>query len=433
MPDYILIVAFLVTLLLLTAPVWMYIIVYQPRLFYAGYLLLVTKMFGFLPMILGSRVKAIIFFVHCGMILAVVALLLMGRKFSSRTVVLFLTCVFSLIAFGVLYPYFLGFSSISSAIVDGKDMFGYAALAYLAIHSRRFDFDYFLRLFCFVGVVFTVVIIVGHITGYCPPSYYHVWETHIVKVHHNTYISLAVCLVASRMLKPRINFPCTFLFLFLLAGLLLQGHRSIVLATLLAVSLLWLVRAHSAIKFVSVLAILPFLFGIFFLDNGRYFEAYVLEPISEVKNKETGAIVARSRVNAFRFGYMEQRPLLGYGFIDETSSLGRTIAEQSDNRFKQTMGIVDSGYVDMRIRFGIVGMLAFCFVLGFLLLERFVHARHLGDEQVAMALFLSTFFLVNYTWSVFTYGFGIMCVCVAIYLMYRDYPTGNAASRNSKG
>lgn len=407
----------------LTAPVCMYVIFHKPRLFYTAYLLLSTRMFGFLPMSLSLRVNAVMFFLHCAMILAVVALLLKKRKFSSRMVVLFLAAVFSLIAFGILYPYFMGFSNIRCAIVDGKEMFAYAALAYLAIHYKHFDFDYFLKIFCFAGVVLTIILIVGHVTGYCPPGYNRLWGTRIIKVHHNIYLSLAACLVASRILKPRVNLPYAFLLMFLLAGLFLQGHRSIVLTTLLAISLLWLVRAHSAIKFVSVLAVLPVLVGLCFLDNGRYYETHLLEPISELKSGEGAAISSRSILNAVRYEYIRERPLLGYGFIHRTSSLGIPVAERKLNRFSLSLSVVDSGYVDMCVRFGIVGTVFFCFVLGFLLLERFANVRRLDDGQLAAALFLSTYFLINYTWSVFTFGFGIICSCVVVFLLYHNHST----------
>lgn len=418
MLDYLFIVV-LIIIASLIALVAMYVALHQPRLFLAGYLLLSTRMFGFLPMTVSVRVPFIMFFLHCAMILSVIVWFLRGRKFSSRMIVLFLVCVSSMTAFGVLYPYYLGFSNIRSAIVDGKEMFGYAALVYLAIHSRHFDFDYFLRFFCFAGIVLVAILIVGRVFDFCPPGYVRYGEARIIQVRHIMYISLAACLVAPRMLRPHISFPYAFLLLSLMGGLAIQGHRSVLLTTILAISVLYLVRAraHPAIKFVSILAVFPFLFGLYFMDNGRFYEVYFLQPISELKHSE-GAIASRKYINAGRFEFIEQRPLLGYGFIDETSSLGWSINEQSVSSFNQTLGVVDSGYVDMLVRFGIVGTLFFCLVLGFVLLKRLRNVRSLGDGQLAMALFLSTYFLMNYTWSVFTYGFGISCVCVALFLLY---------------
>jgi len=406
----------------LSTPVGMYVILKKPRLFFTMYLLLSTKMFGFMPMILGLHVKATMFFLHCAMILDVVVLLFMGWKFSDRIIILFLACVSGLIAFGILYPYFLGFSSISSAIVDGKDMFGYAVLAYLSIHSQRFDFDYFLKLFCFVGVVLTAVIIVGYISGYCPPSYYHIGGTRIITVNYTSYIALAACLVFLRMLRPYISIRSVFLFLFLIAGLLIQGHRSVFLATLLVISSLWLIRAHFTVKLRYIIIGLPLLLSLHLVSDGRYFETFVKEPILELRAPSYGAIASRKFINAVRLRYIEQRPLLGYGFIDETAPLGWPIAEQSGSRFDQSLGVVDSGYVDMMVRFGIVGTLTFFLVLGFVLFERLRNGRRLSIAQLAMLLFLATFLLVNYTWSVFTYEFGISCSCVAIFLLYHEKP-----------
>lgn len=412
-------------------PWGMYIILHQPRLFLALYLLLSTKLFGFVPMDISLRIPAIMFFVHCAMILAVVASLFMGRRFSNRLILIFLVCICSLILFGILYPYYLGFSNIKSAVIDGKDMFGYVVLAYLAINFRSFDYDYFSKLFCFIGVVLTAVLIVGYITGYCPPGYTQIWRSNIVQVHYSTYISIAVCLWASSMLKPRINVLNAFLFLFLNTGLLIQGHRSILIATLLVVSLLWLVKAHLSIKYLYIIIGIPLLLSINLMSDGRYFETTVLKPILEIQNS-TGSIGSRNILNAERLEYIEDRPLFGYGFIDETSLLGWPIAKLSSSRFSKTLGTVDSGYIDMIVRFGIVGTLLFCLILGAVLFERLRNMRGHSEYQLAMLFFLATFFAVNYTWSVFTYRFGIVCVCVAIYLTHRDYPTGNAASRNSK-
>ena len=417
MPDSIIFSALLALPAVLAAA---YTALCAPRFFFAVYVVLSTRLFGFMPASQSLLVPSMLFVLDCCMILSVAILSLSGWTFSNRMVRLLLACVLGLTAFGILYPFFLGYSSIRWAVVDGKDMFEYTALAYLVFHSRRFDFDYFLRLFCSVGVGLTVVLVVGRVFHYCPPGYVFVWGTHVVHVHHSLYMSLAACLVASRILRARISLPDVSLFLLLAVGLLLQGHRSVTLLMLFVVSLGCLVRTLSVGKVVAILAVAPVVLGIGFLGDGRLFDTHVLGLIRELRDEDLGAIASRHYLNAERRRYMENRPLLGYGFIDETSSLGASIERRSFNRFDRSLGVVDSGYVDMRVRFGIVGMSAFCLVLGLLLLKKARALRSLEDAQTAMLLFLFGCFFVNYTLSVFTYRCGIGSICVAIHLLCRE-------------
>jgi O-antigen ligase len=409
---------------LLSAFPLIYAILYKPKIFYTFYLLLSTGLFGFLPMNLSLRIPAIMFFLNCAMLLTVIVSLLKGRKLSSKMILLFLVCVLVLITFGILYPSYLGFSSISRTIINGKDMFGYAALAYLAINHKHFDFKYFFRLFSFIAVTLVIVLIIGFLTGYCPPGYFQ-HEGNIIQVNHSTYISIAVLLLASKMLGPRINLFLILLFLFMVIGLLVQGHRSIILTTFLAVSLLWLVQAHISVKLLSLIIGIPLLFAFYLVDDGRIFESKIVEPITELRD-ESGHIEYRNNINTLRLLYIAQRPLLGYGFIHKISPLGEEIEEHSVSRFNETLGVVDSGYIDMIVRFGIVGTILFCIVFGLLLYNRLRNVTALMPGQLAMLLFISTYFLINYTLSVFTYDTGIICLCIGIFLLYRKNSTDMA-------
>lgn len=416
MPDKILVVIAAVPFLLLLCR---YFVLPRPRLFFAGYLIVSTKLFGFLPQALGALTLSMMFFLNLVVLLGVALRRGKGKLFSNKKISLFLAGIGGLIAFGIVYPRWLGYSGITSAVIDGKDMFSYAVLAYLAINYRQFDFNYFLKLFCSVACVLVVLLILGKITHFCPPSYYRKEFEDTIAVCHSTYIAFAACLLAPRLLE-RTTPANLALFIFLGVGLVLQGHRALLLTTSLALFLFFFLRAPRRLKLASALIGLPLLLAFPLFGNGELFERLIADPIAELRGE--GAIEARERINVLRYEYIRERPLLGYGFIDESSSLGSEIELEARSRFEQTLSVVDSGYVDMRVRFGIVGTAVFCLLILFVLSGAPKKQKKLDNEQLAMLLLATAYFLINYTWSVFTYGFGIVCLGPAIHLMYQKRP-----------
>ncbi len=430
MSDYLLIVAFSVTPL--AALLGIYVIHHQPRLFFFAYLLFSTRMFGFLPKVASVRVPSIMFFLHCAMILSVIVWILKGRMFPNRMLTIFLMSIFLLIAFGILYPSFLGFSTIRSSIVDGKAMFAYGVLGYLAINHQFFDLKYFVRITYIFAIILTFILVVGKLTGFCPPGYYFVYEFGLqqtIQINHVTYIMLATFIVASRMLKPRISLANVLLFLFLLVGLALQAHRAVLLSTLMGISILWLLRMHSTKKLILLFVAIPILVALSFPGINYYYKNLIVQPITELMRLE-GAIAARRNINAFRIEHIKRRPLLGYGFIDETSALGKGIAEESASPYTQALGVVDSGYIDSTARFGIIGSTMLYGVFILLILGKIKNLNQIGNLELSMIIFIAAFFAINYTWSVFAYEFGIISASVAVYILYKENIMNTPTSRN---
>jgi O-antigen ligase len=113
---------------------------------------------------------------------------------------------------------------------------------------------------------------------------------------------------------------------------------------------------------------------------------------------------------------VRERPWAGYGFVDETSPLGRRFMTAADSRFEQTLGTVDGGYLDLLVRFGILGTSALLLTFGGLPL-RVLRSRDGDAAASGAALFLLSYYPVAVTWSVFSYAHGIAPAILAFFLV----------------
>jgi O-antigen ligase len=362
------------------------------------------------------------------MIIYVIVVLIRQKSLPAGSVMVFLSVVVALIAFGITYPYYLGHSSLSAAVIDGKEMFSYAVLAYLAVNKKHFDYRYFVRLFSIVSAILVTVLILSYLTGYCPPGYTQVDDSNVIRVNYSTYISIAAFMLAAKVMSNRIETSDLIFMGYLFTGLFIQGHRSIALTTTLAIILMWCLWTKRTVKIFAALGITMLVLSSMIVTPG--FIKTIIAPTSELYDV-AGSIESRKNINYVRFLYIAERPLLGYGFIHKSSPLGEEVGVYSTSRFNESLGVVDSGYIDMMVRFGIVGTLMLCGAFGMLIVNRLRRLNMLRNEQIAMVLFLVTLYFVNYTWSVFTYGFGIICSSIAIYIAFNmnDKNADASASR----
>lgn len=100
--------------------------------------------------------------------------------------------------------------------------------------------------------------------------------------------------------------------------------------------------------------------------------------------------------------------------------------------FMERFTVIDSGYVDLLIKFGYLGTGITLAILNRFFLFGFIR-KFRNHITLAMSLYFFQYLFVNYTWSVYTFSHGIIPGAVAMYIMimYQDFKfTGNELNYN---
>ena len=319
--------------------------------------------------------------------------------------------------FGVAYPVIQGNSNVVSALTDGKDLLAYTLLGYLVLMRDRLNFRLIIGFLLLHAYLMTGWLVLFALTGFFPPAYEPVGEQGGLHLLFASVIALAFFF---QLVRTRENAtPAGWAGLLVLAvGLVIQPHRAVFLVTLAVLFGYWFVfgsiRERLLLTGVGIVmgAAVVAVIGLAPIINS------LVGPFQELAQFE-GAIGSRLNVAAVRIGLILQEPVFGYGFIDESSPMGAIIAERAANRFEQTLGVVDAGYLDLAIRFGLVGVVAF--TAAYILLA--YRGVFRSSEPIArmMGVFLASYLGIGLTWSVMTYIHGIVPACLAIFLML--YPS----------
>jgi len=388
-----------------------------PRVFFAGYLFATTKCFGLLPMEVVLLVPAGLMLIHLTMLAVTLVKLATGQWMAPRGVNIFLLLWVGLWFFGMIYPVLVGDSNLLFALQESKHFLCYAGLSYLLMHRDHFDQEYLERLFTFMGVVLVFILILGRVFGIVPPGYFYHLEKDFIHVDHILYFTLALYFAFSRWIstwEPRHAALAAFLFI----GLIIQGHRSVMFVALVQLPALAAMKGRWSMGMKLVTATIPIVLAGSALAGMVGFTNPIFERgVSILQTTEDDIMAGRERANLLRYALIAERPILGYGFINKNSSLGASVALQSTSRFNETLGVIDSGYVDLAIRFGILGTLLFLGAYAGLLLPYWMRGRALGPHQTSMLLLLTGCLAIHFTWAVLTYEHGIVGINVMIFIL----------------
>jgi hypothetical protein len=395
----------------------------KPKLYMWLYLLASTQFMGFVDFaefeIQG--VLNVLFYLNVITIFSVVTLVIKNGIPNDKSF-RFLFVIAGVTGFGFLYPVLLGYSNISSSITDGKDFLCYFFLAYLLLNKDTITTDSVYNVLTFIGLGLSIIVIIATTTGLTPPAYLLV-QSELgpkdgIHIAFSTFISLAFFLQLGHIIKNEFNFRHIYVVLVLLIGVILQPHRSIFFGLLAGAAFVILYRSSFNLKIQVAFAIAAVLgAACIFMKTDALLSTFV-EPVQEVL-EQTGAIGARKNINYFRWEEIRNRPLLGHGFINESSEFGESFYLASGSRFSQTLGTIDSGYVDTLVRFGIVGTIIILIQYIGIVTIPFRIKNYGTVERLMPAVFFATYFIISFTWSVFTYKHGIIPAAIAIYLIVR--------------
>lgn len=378
---------------------------FLPKFFLVIYVWILSGALGFIhaDSLLPLSFENLNFLVNLATIVPILVRCGVRSIFSERIVRIYIV----LFLFGILYPIFNGWSNLTASVTDGKGFLSILLIPYLLAHRSItprfiklivFSVSYYLGLICIVYLLFGVFPV-----GYEPVSLSSYEGLHI---RYATVMLLAVLLAYIDLREKYSNVRMSS-FIMLLLFLWIQPHDSVALASTLVIGAHYLynLRISRRIKFMDLAFTFSGFMTLLLILSSASLQTGILNIFNQVTLLE-GAFGSRLDLNVFRLTYFLDEPMLGYGFIDETSALGAPIKDDAPSRFSATLGVVDAGIVDIGMRFGSIGLSSFVIVI-------MIALRRYDSDFRIFKLLLASYFLASLTWSVFTYSFGIVIISIA--------------------
>ena len=328
---------------------------------------------------------------------------------------------FLMLIYGLLKPVFDDNSTIIKAVIASKEVWYYSLFFYLFATRNHIDKRVLIIFIKYLGVYLAFIYLVGALLPQIiPPLYYN--GLHI-RTFFPTYISLALFLFSIDLKFSRIRLLSDRIFVvILILGLCLARHLSLAVMTILGFIIYKYVYSKQLIlQKYSVIALLfvsffTTIFSIIFLQD-FYYE--IINTINGIISGEDGALSSRDIYNEFRWEAINQKKEFGYGYLHKSSDIMRFMGADDSNRFMESLGVIDSGFVDMLTKFGYVGTILILLIyvrysiIGFF-------KKNVNPLSVIMSMYLIQYIFINYTWSVYTFSHGIIPASIAFFYLFES-------------
>lgn len=390
----------------------------NPTAFVIYYILASTKFLGFVDpssFILGG-VEIGYFGLN---LIAILCAFLTNKWFLVPKILLaFFFLITGMLLYGIFKPVMDYSSSLIQAIMASKETWYYFLFFYLVVYRDEINDEKLFKVIKYIGVYLSLVYILGFFIPVLRPPLYD--NVTFIRTFFPTYISLAIFFYAIRLkFSDNRNINDRIILGILFLGLFFAAHLSLTLMTIGGFVLYKYIYdyklqidRYSVTKF-AFLSFIGFCMVIIFVD-GVYEE---LETnIEQIISGEHNALSSRDVYNAFRWDVIERSKGFGHGFIHQSSNLMKTVDTIGNNRFMERLTVIDSGYVDMLLKFGYVGTFIVLLVLSRYHLLGFVK-KYRNPLTLAMSIYLAQYYFINYTWSVYTFAHGIIPGVIALYLL----------------
>jgi hypothetical protein len=401
------------------------------------YLLASSKFLGFFDMGVFLYNGADVGFFSVNMLVLVLSLVSIKSRRIPRAIFPLSFVLAMLVAWGVSGPYIYGYQSIFLSIIGAKQFLYLSFLLYLMINRTRIDISEVLKYTKYLGVYLSACYIFDSVFGVSPQyyqilnlnsywyqGYMHAYESvgSGIRVFFPTYISIALFIFCADWLDHRLS-SVHFLSvgIFLLIGLLLSGYFALSMTTVTAVVAVFFIYGKKQgvnLKSIVLRASMILLASFLLLSISETMRNTTIDKLNSVILGTNSALVTRDRYNEFRWKAIDERPILGYGFLHKSAPVMSEIGERGSNRFMESLGVIDSGYVDLLTRFGYVGTIFYLLAFSFLLLKIFLNISEVGALGFSMGVFLAQYYLVNVTWSVFSFSHGLIPMSLAIIFVF---------------
>ena len=331
--------------------------------------------------------------------------------------------IIGLLLYGIARPIMNDYSSVKQAIIASKDTWFYTIFIYLIVYYENIDLKLLINFIKGISIYFTVnYCLLFVVPAIIPPYYYEVSH---VRTFFPTYISLAIFFyLIDGKIEGGISYKNYGLAAFLFLGLILATHSALTVMTLFfAVLYLFAFDKNLRLKREKImklfgLTVFAVSMALIFI-NGLYDS--VVSEFRAVLYSEDLALQTRDLYNKFRWDAINKQKTFGYGFIHQSSSLMNQFKLSGSSAFMERFTVIDSGYVDLLIKFGYLGTTIMLATLSRFFMFGF-YRKYRNYITLAMSFYLLQYAFINYTWSVYTFAHGIIPGAIAFYviIMYQD-------------
>lgn len=398
----------------------------KPNAFIVLYLLASTKFLGFL-----DPAEFIVGGIEVGYFgLNLIALLGIFFKknwteFPKNSIIIVLL-IMVLLIYGITRPILNDFSTVKQALIASKDSWFYTFFIYLIVYYDNIDLKLLINFVKLIAIYFTINYCLFFVFPAIIPPYYY--EISHIRTFFPTYISLAIFLYLIELKltqEKSLKLYTTIAFLFM--GLVFATHSSLTIMTLVCgVIYLFAFDSNLNLKKDTIIKLLgAMIFGIslaLIFINGLYNS--IIDQFNSILYSEDLALQTRDLYNKFRWEAINKEKVFGYGYIHQSSNLMAQYKLSGTSAFMERFAVIDSGYVDLLIKFGYLGTTIILATLSRFYFIGFFK-KYRNHLTLAMTLYLVQYLFINYTWSVYTFSHGIIPGAIAFYIimMYQDYTT----------
>lgn len=330
----------------------------------------------------------------------------------------FIYFIILMLVYGIIKPFLDKNSSVFLSFMASKETWFYFLFLYIVVYQHKIDNKHLLKFIKFLGIYLSSIYILGKISlQLVPPIYYN---ESFVRTFFPTYISLAIFIYAIKLKFDDVrSIRDRIIILILFLGLVLAAHLSLTIMTFAGFILYKYVYDKklqfnkyivSRFVFISLIGI-----SITLITVSGLYEKIVYN-LESIINGEDNSLNARDIYNEFRWEAINKQKELGYGFIHQSSSFMKDIKALGANRFMERFTVIDSGYVDLLIKFGYIGTIIIMVVFFIYYSQGFFKA-YKNPLSLAMSIYLMQYMFINYTWSVFTFAHGIIPGIIAFHLL----------------
>ena len=372
----------------------------RPRLFVIFYLIFTTSFLGFLPKLILIYGNEIGLYYQSLLMLANYIVYYKRSNLFPRYLVKILNTLIIFYLFGIFYPLINGSSTLLQSIIASKEFSTIFFVHYLLIRKKDITTKQIYSVISFLGYYFLFILLLFVLFKIVPPEY--VKEGGRIQFYFPTILSLFLYIKAGFATTLIKKIYVIFLLLIWTIGMYIEGHAAILLTTLFGT--LILIFRLPILKLAEnynrlLLAIVSFALILFFSPLKQY--------ITEITTRPE--FLSRLQHNSTRLDLIFQKPLFGYGFLHKSVTNFK-----NSNVYTESLSSIDSGYIDLLAKFGIIGLSIYLVIISIL----FFHKKKVNVNMMSLRIFFLQYFVVNITWSVFTFEMGIITLSISIYLHF---------------
>lgn len=335
----------------------------------------------------------------------------------SRKFLLFITLFLSFVLYGIIYPVALGYESVLQAIIASKEFWTISILIYLVTRRRKINVSILIRAIQYIGIYLALIYIFYLFFKITPPFYI---DKDQVRGYFPTYISLSLFLFYIKFQNNQIKLN-TFIIVcsILISGLILAGYFALVVGTVFSLLIFYLFYSKNKLSPGKLLKRSFILFTLLFLIlvSSSKLRNISGDKIKMIVSGTDISLISRDRYNEFRWEAISERPLMGYGFIHKSAPVSTNFKTLEDIRYAESFGVIDSGFVDLIIKFGYVGMSMYLILWASMILPVLFKPKNFNLLQIGLSTYLLQYFIITYTWSVFSFSHGLIPAFVALFLI----------------